>query len=100
MKEKIKNTAREIATQTTCRLKKSPAPSSGAKDFIVANPAARIGKIKKRSVQSILLRVFSTIALLKFRFKYVKHRNYLLGHHCLLDWLRPGKVDLRALFGI
>jgi len=65
IKEKMKKTEREIAIQTICRLKKSPAPSSDANDRIVTSPAARIGKTKKRSSQSILLKVFSTIFLLE-----------------------------------
>lgn len=61
IKEKIKKTAKDITTQITCLLKKSPVTSSGAKDFIVTNPAATIGKMKQTSSQSILLSAFSAI---------------------------------------
>jgi hypothetical protein len=66
MKEKIKKTAKDNMTQIICLLKKSPAFSSVVKDFIVTSPAKIIGIIKKTSSQSILLRAFSAIPVLKF----------------------------------
>ena len=58
--EKTKNTTREITTQIICLSKKSIAPSSGVKDFMVTSPASTIGKRKATSNQSIPLEIFFT----------------------------------------
>src|ERR1035437_4105207 len=61
IKEKIKKTANDSIIQIIFLLKKPPAFSVEEKLFIVTSPAATIGRIKKTSIQSILLRAFSAI---------------------------------------
>jgi hypothetical protein len=55
--EKIKKTAKQIASQIIC-FSKNPPELSAEKDFIVTSPAPTIGKIKKTRSQSIPLEIF------------------------------------------
>src|ERR1035437_976466 len=71
IKEKAKKTASEIAIHMSCLPKKFTPPSSGTKDFIVTNPAESIGKIKRSSSQSILLKKeFESIFIVVLQKKY------------------------------
>src|SRR5579859_2731015 len=63
IKEKIKKMEKDKSTQMTCLPKKFPTDSAGVKDFMVSSPAVMIGKIKKTSTKSILLRTFSAMVI-------------------------------------
>jgi len=96
MKEKIKKTAKDSKTQIICLLKKLPASSVGANDFIVTRPAKIIGTIKKTKNQSILLRVFNAFSVIKsFQFdeKNIEHGNYFFDNHLFGKSFRPCKSN-------
>src|SRR3989338_3186703 len=66
IKEKAKKITKPKSTQIICLFKNAPPSESGANDFIVTRPERMIGTMKKINSQSILLKTFSAIPVLKF----------------------------------
>ena len=60
----IKKTEKPTRIQTTCLLKNSLVFSNGVKLFMVTNPAAIIGSIKKTKSQSMPFPIFFSVFIL------------------------------------
>ena len=98
IKEKIKKTAKDIRIQIICLLKKSPAFSSGVKDFIVTSPAKIIGIIKATSNQSILLRAFSAMFYLLQLSRRIMSYIGIISLAITVPGSGSGQVKLISLF--